>query len=87
MEPAPAGRCLLLGAVRRAVPGALGPLRCLRKIEAGVEKLGQPVSHGCVRLSLADAKWFFHHVPNGTMIVIYNCTAPDSCGPVDSDIH
>ncbi|AZK60082.1 hypothetical protein Daudx_1536 [Candidatus Desulforudis audaxviator] len=38
-------------------------------------------------MSLADAKWFFHHVPNGTMIVIYNCTAPDSCGPVDSDIH
>lgn len=37
-----------------------------------IEKLGQPASHGCVRLSLADAKWFFHHVPNGTMIVIYN---------------
>jgi hypothetical protein len=37
-----------------------------------IEKLGQAASHGCIRLSLEDAKWFFHHVPNGTMIVIYN---------------
>ncbi|MDZ7609256.1 MAG: L,D-transpeptidase family protein [Candidatus Desulforudaceae bacterium] len=36
------------------------------------EKLGQPASHGCVRLSLEDARWFYENVPNGTMIVIYN---------------
>jgi lipoprotein-anchoring transpeptidase ErfK/SrfK len=36
------------------------------------EKLGEPASHGCVRLSLEDARWFFENVPNGTMIVIYN---------------
>ncbi|MBE0466290.1 MAG: L,D-transpeptidase family protein [Candidatus Desulforudis sp.] len=37
-----------------------------------MEKLGQAASHGCIRLALEDARWFFHHVPNGTMIVIYN---------------
>jgi hypothetical protein len=42
----------------------------LKQEELG--KLGQAASHGCIRLSLEDAKWFFHHVPNGTMIVIYN---------------
>jgi lipoprotein-anchoring transpeptidase ErfK/SrfK len=27
-------------------------------------KLGQPASHGCVRLSMEDAKWFFDTVPD-----------------------
>ncbi len=41
-------------------------------IEEEAEKLGRPASHGCVRLSLEDARWFYENVPNGTMIVIYN---------------
>lgn len=28
------------------------------------EKLGQPASHGCVRLSMEDAKWFYDTVPD-----------------------
>lgn len=35
------------------------------------QKLGKPASHGCVRLSLADAKWFYDNVPDGTLVVIY----------------
>lgn len=39
--------------------------------EAEHQKLGKPASHGCVRLSLADAKWFYDNVPDGTIVVIY----------------
>jgi hypothetical protein len=35
------------------------------------QRLGQPASHGCVRLSLADAKWFYDNIPDGTIVVIY----------------
>lgn len=34
-------------------------------------KLGrQPASHGCVRLSVPDAKWLYEQLPVGTKIVI-----------------
>jgi len=33
-------------------------------------RLGQPASHGCVRLSTEDAEWFYHHVPEGAPVII-----------------
>lgn len=39
-------------------------------IPEGAAKLGCPASHGCVRMSLEDARWFYHHVPDGTFVVI-----------------
>lgn len=34
-------------------------------------KLGkQPASHGCVRLSVPDAKWLYDQLPVGTKIII-----------------
>lgn len=33
-------------------------------------KLGHPASHGCVRLTLSDAKWFYEQVPDGTPVHI-----------------
>ncbi|MEX0836232.1 MAG: L,D-transpeptidase family protein, partial [Nitriliruptor sp.] len=30
-----------------------------------------PASHGCVRVSRADAVWLFHRVPNGTAVVLH----------------
>ncbi|MBT1181940.1 L,D-transpeptidase [Bifidobacterium sp. CP2] len=33
-------------------------------------KLGRPASHGCVRLSIADAKWFYDQMPAGTPVTI-----------------
>ncbi|QVI34391.1 D-alanyl-D-alanine carboxypeptidase [Lacticaseibacillus chiayiensis] len=40
-------------------------------IEAEAAKLGrEPGSHGCVRLSIPDAKWIFKTVPTGTPVVI-----------------
>ncbi|MBE5807547.1 MAG: hypothetical protein E7317_04310 [Clostridiales bacterium] len=36
-----------------------------------VNNLGRPVSHGCVRLPVEDAKWIFENCEKGTTVVIY----------------
>lgn len=41
-----------------------------RIIPEEAEKLGRPASHGCVRLSLEDAQWFYDQMPEGTPVVI-----------------
>lgn len=41
-----------------------------RIIPEEAAKLGQPASHGCVRLSMDDAKWFYDTVPNGAKLHI-----------------
>jgi len=33
-------------------------------------KLGTPASHGCIRLSIDDAKWIYDHIPEGTKVII-----------------
>lgn len=42
-----------------------------RYIMSEAYKLGQPVSHGCVRLSVPDAKWLYDQLPAGTPVFIY----------------
>lgn len=34
------------------------------------EKLGEPASHGCIRLPVEDAKWIYDNIPKGTKVVI-----------------
>ena len=34
-------------------------------------RLGINASHGCVRLSLSNAKWIYDNIPRGTKVVIY----------------
>lgn len=34
-------------------------------------RLGEPLSHGCVRLEEDNAKWMYDNLPNGTKVVIY----------------
>ncbi|MBX6378833.1 MAG: L,D-transpeptidase, partial [Clostridia bacterium] len=34
-------------------------------------RLGQPASHGCVRLSLEDARWLYEVIPAGTPVEIH----------------
>lgn len=34
------------------------------------QKLGSPASHGCVRLSVPDANWFYTNIPDGTAVHI-----------------
>lgn len=39
-------------------------------IEKEAVKLGSPASHGCVRMSVPDSKWFYENMPTGTPIKI-----------------
>ncbi len=34
-------------------------------------RLGEHLSHGCVRLALEDARWIYYEVPNGTTVYNY----------------
>lgn len=38
---------------------------------AAYNKLGQPASHGCVRVNCAGAKWIYDHCSIGTTVVIH----------------
>jgi len=33
--------------------------------------IGKPVSHGCIRLDVEDAKWFYESIPSGVTVNIY----------------
>jgi lipoprotein-anchoring transpeptidase ErfK/SrfK len=39
-------------------------------IKGSVKKLGHKSSHGCVRLSVQDAKWIFDHCTAGTTVIV-----------------
>ncbi len=39
---------------------------------AEYNKLGKAASHGCIRLTVADAKWIYDHCPPGTMVEIFD---------------
>lgn len=42
-----------------------------RTKEEEYSKLGQPASHGCIRLDENDAKWFYKNIPSGTLVIIH----------------
>ncbi|MFT8323085.1 MAG: L,D-transpeptidase [Bacillus sp. (in: firmicutes)] len=39
-------------------------------IEEEAKKLGEKASHGCIRLTIADAKWIYEHIQTNTKVVI-----------------
>lgn len=43
-------------------------------------KLGQTASHGCIRLSVADAKWIYDNCKLGTKVTIYSSKNPGPLG-------
>lgn len=49
-------------------------------IASSFNNLGKRVSHGCVRLCVADAKWIFENCPTGTTVEIYNSSDPGPLG-------
>ena len=40
-------------------------------IKGSVYKLGSKASHGCVRLSVDDARWVYNNCPAGTTVTVY----------------
>jgi hypothetical protein len=46
-------------------------------IEAEAAKLGQAASHGCIRLSVEDAHWFYRTVPDGSSLHIVGEFTPE----------
>ena len=44
------------------------------------ERLGSAASHGCVRLSTADAKWIYDHCSLGTEVTVYDSKDPGPLG-------
>jgi len=46
-------------------------------------KLGTAASHGCVRMTVADAKWIYDYIPNRTKVTIYDSSV---VGPFDKPI-
>lgn len=42
--------------------------------------LGQPASQGCIRLSVADAKWIYDNCDNGTKVEVYDAEDPGPLG-------
>lgn len=40
-------------------------------IQSEADKLGQPASHGCVRLGVEDAKWIYDNIEEGAKVVIH----------------
>lgn len=43
-------------------------------------KLGTTASHGCIRLTVGDAKWIYDNAPSGTKVVVYNSAKPGPLG-------
>lgn len=39
--------------------------------QSSVNNLGRKASHGCVRLSVEDAKWIYQNCPRATKVVVY----------------
>ena len=46
---------------------------------AEFNKLGRKASHGCIRVSTADAKWMYDNCPAGTKVTIYSSS---NAGPL-----
>ena len=47
-------------------------------------QLGEGVSHGCIRLTVEDAKWIYDNCPSGTEVVIYEDENPGPLGKPES---
>lgn len=43
-------------------------------------KLGQTASHGCIRLSVGDAKWIYDNCALGTKVTVYSSSNPGPLG-------
>jgi L,D-transpeptidase-like protein len=68
----PYGCCILALSARapHAIQGWSGGDRIAIHSTPETATLGEPVSHGCLRLTLAEGRWLLAHVPLGTPVHI-----------------
>jgi lipoprotein-anchoring transpeptidase ErfK/SrfK len=68
----PYGCCIvaLTATAPHAIPGWTGGNRIAIHATADTASIGQPDSHGCLRVSAGTATWLVHHVPDGTPVRI-----------------
>ncbi|MCQ2010742.1 MAG: L,D-transpeptidase [Sporolactobacillus sp.] len=43
-----------------------------RILTADAQRLGEKDSHGCIHLTVPDAKWIYEHIPYNTKVVIHS---------------
>jgi lipoprotein-anchoring transpeptidase ErfK/SrfK len=68
----PYGCCILALSARspHAIQGWNGGNRIAIHSTPDTASIGQPVSHGCLRLTLAEGRWLLAHIPLGTPTLI-----------------
>jgi hypothetical protein len=70
----PYGCCILALSAHspHAIQGWGGGDRIAIHSTTDLSSIGQPVSHGCLRLTLSEGRWLLNHVPLGTPALISN---------------
>ena len=68
----PYGCCILALSAKapHAISGWNGGDRIAIHSTPDTSSIGQPVSHGCLRLTLAEGRWLLDHIPLGTPTLI-----------------
>lgn len=68
----PYGCCILALSARapHAIQGWTGGNRIAIHSTPETSTIGEPVSHGCLRLTLAEGRWLLNHIPLGTPTLI-----------------
>lgn len=68
----PYGCCILALSAQapHAIQGWSGGNRIAVHSTPDTASIGQPVSHGCIRLTLAEGRWLLNHIPLGTPTLI-----------------
>ena len=68
----PYGCCILALSAKapHAIQGWSGGNRIAIHSTPETSSIGQPVSHGCMRLTLAEGRWLLDHIPIGTPTLI-----------------
>lgn len=68
----PYGCCILAlsASSPHAIQGWTGGNRIAIHSTPETSSIGQPVSHGCMRLTLAEGQWLMDHIPLGTPVIV-----------------
>jgi lipoprotein-anchoring transpeptidase ErfK/SrfK len=68
----PYGCCILALSAHspHAIQGWSGGTRIAIHSTPDTSSIGLPVSHGCVRLTIAEGRWLMNHIPLGTPTII-----------------